>query len=345
MFTIEYYKPKEIPQLQQSWQTLERGEDMTYFQTFDWYAMLAEVGLVQEEWIETIVAVIIKDNTPVLIAPLIIVKRTYHFVNKKGVYFWGRKGWSDYLNMIYNQFNSDAVDYLILSIKEKYGLKRFFFEQVRAKTAFYQYLKNDVPSVVANDTTCVALNLPESVDDYLKMLSKHSRQNLRTAQNRLDKDGIKLRISFDDAEVDKMLCKKMRERRVEEKQRVYYNHLSLLWKILYRVKCFLEYKYPSYLPFCSDEHSKMLTVYDGDTLCSFFNYGIDRYHKTIVLMAVGTNEQYARYSPGIQALYSFIRSKIEEKDIECFDFTRGDEPYKFALGGSNSLIYNVEYNT
>ena len=207
-------------------------------------------------------------------------------------------------------------------------------EQLRKDTALYRYFENkQVKAVAVSSTSCVALQLPETIEAYQKMLSKHSRQNIRTAKNRLAKDGIDLTFCYDDDKVDKEICRQMREVRVIAKQNALFQQKSLPRKIGSKIKQGLTYKYPSYLPFCSDEDSKMLTVYDGDTLCGFFNYGIDKHHKTIVLMAVGTNERYARYSPGILALYSFICSKIEEKNIVCFDFTRGDEPYKFALGG------------
>lgn len=333
MYKINKYTPSQIAMLEPIWKELEKGQDMTYFQTYDWYAMLSKIWDVSEPWMETVILSVTEDETPVLIAPFIIVKRTYHLVNKKGVYFWGRNGWSDYLNLVYNRFDSIAAGAAIDYVKKEYGIKRFVFEQVRESTAFYSYVSENTMYTLVGLTNCVALRLPSLVDDYKKILSKHARQNIRTANNRALKDGINFRFCYDDEGVDKELCRTMRQKRVVAKRKAVYGEMNFVHKLSFRIKEKLFFHYPEYLPFYADENSKMLTVYDGETLCGFFNYGIDKHHKTIVLMAVGTNESYAKYSPGILALYSFICSKIEEKDIECLDFTRGDEPYKFALGG------------
>lgn len=189
---------------------------------------------------------------------------------------------------------------------------------------------------------CVQLEIPSTHDEYHTLLSKHTRQNLRTSRNRAEKDGISFRINYDDQNVDKEICRKMREIRVREKLLREYNSRSFVRKLKYRVWKFMEDQYPEFLPFLTDKNSKLLTVYDGDTLCGYFNYGIDAVHKTIVIMAVGINEDYARYSPGMIAFYSFIRSKIEEGVIKCVDFTRGDEPYKFALGGKVTKISTLQ---
>jgi len=57
-------------------------------------------------------------------------------------------------------------------------------------------------------------------------------------------------------------------------------------------------------------------------------------------MAVGTNEQYERYSPGILLMYNFIDYIIKNKMYTVLDFTRGNEKYKYSLGGKDHFIYN-----
>ena len=45
-------------------------------------------------------------------------------------------------------------------------------------------------------------------------------------------------------------------------------------------------------------------------------------------------DKYTKYSPGIILMTSFIETLISNQDIIFVDFTRGDEPYKLALGGN-----------
>ncbi len=343
MYSVQVHNIKDIVSLKETWRILEKGQDMTYFQSFSWYLMLGEIYSKANCTLPVKLFVVSKSSCPVLIAPFIIIKRTQRLVNKKGVYFWGRKGWSDYLNLIYDELDYEAVDFLFTTIKKEYGILNFFLEQVIEGTSFYKYMKERKGIVEETSTDCVGLEIPATIDDYHKRLSKHARQNLRTAKNRADKDGIAFRYCFDDSLVDKEICKAMRETRVVAKVHKGSASQGIKHKIINYVRSLLEIKYPVFLPFIVDSKSKMLTVYDGDKLCAFFNYGIDSFHKKVVLMAVGTNNVYARYSPGMLAMYSFITSNIESGIIKYVDFTRGNEPYKTALGGCKFLIKNVKF--
>ena len=61
-------------------------------------------------------------------------------------------------------------------------------------------------------------------------------------------------------------------------------------------------------------------------------------------MAEGTNNVFAKYSPGVLALYAYVLNLIECKEILLLDFTRGDEKYKYSLGGVNHYIHDVSFN-
>ena len=106
----------------------------------------------------------------------------------------------------------------------------------------------------------------------------------------------------------------------------------------------MEIDFPAYLPFYADKDSHFMTAYINDELAAFFNYAFDVNHSEILLMAVGTNEKFVRYSPGVLLIYEYITSQIESKKIRTLDFTRGNEPYKYHLGGSNHLIHSLEFS-
>ena len=56
-------------------------------------------------------------------------------------------------------------------------------------------------------------------------------------------------------------------------------------------------------------------------------------------MAVGTDESFARYSPGMLLMLEFIKEQISLKEMNVVDFTRGNEFYKYALGGKDHFIF------
>lgn len=273
----------------------------------------------------------------VMIAPLFILKHDYLFFNKKGVYLLGRTGWSDYLNLVYSSFDKDAFDFLLSKIKDKYNVKVFFFEQLPVTSALFEYVIKK-KSTIMGVQKCVALELPETEEEYMKTLSKNSRQNLRTAQNRLTKDELNLDFVFDDKILDRHECEILRESRLGKK-----NYEPNLWKRFYHFmgrKIKIRFKW--YLPFYEDKESKIMTAYENGQLKAFFNYGWDYAHKTIVVMAAGTDEKFARYSPGMLLMFAFIKERIKAKDLNVLDFTRGNEKYKHALGGREHLLYHIK---
>lgn len=173
------------------------------------------------------------------------------------------------------------------------------------------------------------------------MLSKNSRQNLRTASNRLQKDGKALVFNDDDQQVDRQECMKLREAKLSVK----YADFSLFWKYKYRIINRLRYTFPFLTPITHYTKSKVMTAYDEEgKLRAFFNYGYDPDDKAIRIMAAGTDLDFARYSPGMLLMHQFILKSIQEGKLQVIDFTRGDEKYKFALGGELCLNHSIKFS-
>ena len=116
MYIIEYIQQENISNIMMEWHFLERGEEMTYFQTYEWYEMLIKFTP-RCKAIDSVYALVRDVNgVPMMIAPLWIVKYDYRYVNKCGVYFIGRKDCTDYLNFIYKEFIPGVCDFLLKSL-------------------------------------------------------------------------------------------------------------------------------------------------------------------------------------------------------------------------------------
>jgi hypothetical protein len=340
MYIISVFHKEEVLKLQDEWLFLEKGTEMTYFQSFHWNQMLTEFTPCDNEFCEAIYCLVRdREGRAILIAPLWIIKSTFRVLNKKGVYLIGRQGWSDYLNLIYRDFDPQAVSFLFQWIKNTFHLRLFFFEQLKETNSLYRYIVNTCKVNKNITTKCVHLPLLASVEEYHKTLSKNSRQNLRTAYNRLQKDRHSITFDFDD-KPDLELCKQMRACRLAKRNDKNY---SILDKFKKYIKDKFVFKFPSYLPFYEDKQSHFLTAYIDGELCAFFCYGLDNKHEEIVLMAVGISEKYAKYSPGVLLLYEYIKHQIVERDIKTIDMTRGDEKYKYVLGGINHFIQTINF--
>lgn len=277
-----------------------------------------------------------------LICPLWIIFKTTNLVNKPGVYLLGRRGWSDYLNVVYDDCPSEAFKVIFDYVTDNWQIRKFCLEQLKEHTRFYQYVSSSFNIDKDFITTCVNLFIPENNEAYNKLLSKNSRQNIRTAHNRLVKDGLNIRFNFMD-KPNLEICKRMRAKRVVKKNRA-KSLVDWLRKKKREIKARMEIDFPSYLPFYADEESHFMSAYINDELAAFFNYATDVNHSEILLMAVGTNEKYIRYSPGVLLIYEYVNSQIKSQIIKNLDFTRGNEPYKYHLGGCNHMIHSVEFS-
>ncbi len=339
-YQVEYISKNVFSCLDTNWKQLEKGSDMTYFQSYDWYEMLNDIYVPEDtENFVSVYAVVRRAGLVILIAPFWIVKHSFKFVNKKGVYFLGRQGWSDYLNFIYYDFDSCALNFLLHDVKRKYKVSKFFFSEMKQDVKSFQYLISKYDVKHEELVTCVALKLPVTSNDYKSLLSKNARQNIRTAFNRLKKDEIEIKIDFDNMSVDREKCKIIREQRFVKK----IENVSKLRLIKYRMMSRLSYHFESYIPFMDYDKGHFLTVYHKEELCSFFYYLKDEIHRQILFIAAGVNMRYSRYSPGILSLNAFINNQIERGEIDIIDFTRGNEPYKYAVGGVSNNIEAISF--
>ncbi len=347
MYSIDFISLESFSILKHDWSLLQNGKDMTYFQQYEWYKILVDLNKgIKNKFFEYVFARVKKNGNTVLIAPLWIVKKTFAKFNKKGIYIFGRAQWSDYLNFIYNLFDSDSLDFLFSQIKLKYGIHNYILEEIQQKSELAQYiiikfhLKNPEQSI------CVNLNIPTSEEEYQKLLSKNSKQNIRTAYNRANTDGISFIFNFDDKSVNLNEFENYRNIRLLSKNMPHQNLIS-------RIKYFISskilhrgyYKFPEYTPFTHDINSKFITIRSNKgELCAAFNYGLDKSHSQIILMAASTNPKYYKYSPGILVLYEYIIKAIACKCIKSIDFTRGNERYKYVLGGKEHYNVKLEFN-
>jgi len=339
MYIFEEYHYNQLDCLKDDWIKLSKGKDMSIYQSYEWYQMLRSYSLADNH-LHTNIFVVCrnKNREALLIAPLWILRHSLWWpFNRKGAYLLGREGSSDYLNIIYNEFYPEALDFVIQQIKVKYKIKNFKFELIREDTSLYSYLlkKNIVRD---HRLISVGLELPETYEEYLSTLSKSAKQNLRTANNRIIKDGKSLKFILDDLNVDRNVCIDIKASRIKKKN--YEPHWGK--RIKRNVYNFFRIKFPEYVPFLTSADTHIMSIYCDGNLAAFFNYGINTNNKNVYIMTAGTNEEFARYSPGILLMNEYIKYAITHKDlIKVIDFTRGDEKYKYVLGGKNHIIHSI----
>ena len=80
-----------------------------------------------------------------------------------------------------------------------------------------------------------------------------------------------------------------------------------------------------------------LTV-DGHRVATYMNF---LYGNRVMVYNSGLDPEAYRLSPGIVLMAHLIRHAIEDQKHTIFDFLRGDEPYKYQLGGTDSRVHRL----
>lgn len=341
------FGPKDFDKIESYWHKLEVGNDMTAFQLYDWYKNLNNLYFkehMKHLIVEYVYVVAFDDNdNPKMIAPMMVIKAGLYYKKagfKRGFYMIGRNGYTDYLNFIYDEFSEQALNAIFDFLQAKYKMSYFRLEQVLERTKFCEYLLANY-DCVKEGMYCAALTLPESFEEYKKLLSKSTRQNIRTALNRQEKDGVNLthKIVYDIDEELKTKLMDVREERLEKKRKANAKRWRFSAKVYYAVMGFLDRMFSAKQDVIRENCNPWcFLIKNGDEIAGFF-WGIRHIEKKeFYVILAGVEEKYAWYSPSVSHLYKYIEelyeSGTQKETIKVFDFTRGGEDYKEKMGGA-----------
>jgi CelD/BcsL family acetyltransferase involved in cellulose biosynthesis len=195
------------------------------------------------------------------------------------------------------------------------------------------------------ESVSVSVSIDESPEIYQKRLSKHTRQNLRTARNRMHTDGLdyEFRIygTIDDASLlDELRTLHMARLRVKLNGSSTANPVRRLSSFIR--KTVREHRETHnniiYSSMQCMDNSCLVVVFLNQKIAGYL-YGL-RDGSIIRIMQNCVDEQYHFYSPMFRGAYDFILSCYEKGNVSAVDFTRGDEEYKYKLGGVETKLRN-----
>lgn len=291
------------------------------------------------------------EEKPIMIAPIQVIRLGAEFMGiglERAFYFIGRQGYSDYLNFIYKDFSEKAVLCIFSYLQKTYGISKCYFERLLEQTELYRYIEKTY-KIQQTECYCASLVLPHTFEEYKGLLSKSTRQNIRTAINRQNRNNLELthEMIYDvDDEMAKTLMT-IREQRLGEKRakasakaswrgRLYHRFRSLLI-MLFNAKHNVITECCN--PWC-------FLVKDNDRIVSYF-WGMKNYYKgEYYVILAGVDKEFAWYSPSLSHLYLFLEEQYEKEDetIKVIDFTRGGERYKEDMGASKKSAWAVRFD-
>ena len=339
---IDIRSRKDMEIIKEEWVRLESGKDMTVFQSYAWNRLLVESwceGLFNRI-LSNIAVYCLQENGEevLLMIPVQIQKYTEKnrwWYTPKGVYLLGHGTYTDYLCGIYDQCSEADILFTLETIHRDYPGMSLFFESIKEETFFSRVIAK--AGRLGGTETSISVKRMENAEVYRKSLSKHVRQKLRTAHNRMERDGVVYELKVTDR-ADPKLIERLRSMHTERLRVKNWNNRDLLRKLssMVRIKICI---WGDRLVFDSMKNMEnsvwVIAIIDGQI--AGYLYGLkDR--RSIRIMHNCVNMKFGKYSPMFRAAFDFILQMYEELKVDEVDFTCGTESYKYQLGGIGSTL-------
>ncbi len=319
-----------IEQIKELWKELfEENSDLTFFQSYEWNECLERrfqrLHLIKYPHFHLEYAVLCNS----IIAPLIINEK------EKKVFILGHDEMSDYLSFVYRDNEIEELDehiYEIVSYYQGYSIQLSKInESFKMKRAIEHLISCHNICLETHTTACVFI--PMSFEDSLyTSMSKSKKQNYRTSLNRLKKDGKSYKIETHYGPIKKPLELELyrlyfqRRNECDEKKPGLYSRLRYRYGLSKYGN-----QYDVLSCYASDNPVYLAMIHIEGKLAAFCEGAYSNNRKRLCISRVAINSEYAKYSPGIIMLVDIINK--QKSRLDYFDLTRGQESYKYDLGG------------
>ena len=260
------------------------------------------------------------------IAPLLLKEDTVSLIGSPNV--------CDYLDFIPAAGKEREFFTALLDDLRQKGVKTLELNPVRPESAAMSILlelakQSGYQVSSKQEDVSPELALPGSFDDYLESLSTTQRHEIRRKLRKLEKAGtVNYRIVKEPAEAQTTLeafFKMFVESRREKSEFLTGDMKSYFQSLVQAL---------------SVAGVLRIGVLELDSLPVAMVMCFD-YNDIIYLYNCGFDPRYEYLSVGLISKISYIRDSIE-KGKKRFDFLKGNEPYKYHLGGKEVPIYNCQ---
>jgi CelD/BcsL family acetyltransferase involved in cellulose biosynthesis len=325
---VVYQDTTVFDELKSKWNDLlSRAPINNIFYTWEWHSTWWQAYHPGQLWV---IAIYNDDQALVGIAPLFIAERTVHIIGCVDV--------TDYLDFIVDK---DYVDSVYAALADYLAANRDQFDvldfcNIPQDSVTLQVLPNLLEAQglalsIEQQEVCPIIDLPDDWSGYLSQLDKKQRHEVRRKLRR---------IQGTQTEIDWYIVDETHDLNAE-------------------IMCFMELMAasdPEKAEFLTDEQHveffrnivpmlhdagwlqmNFLTV-DGVRVAGYINF---IYENRVFVYNSGLNQaEYGQLSPGIVLLAYNIQYAIE-KGYDAYDFLRGDEIYKYRMGGQDTSVMNI----
>ena len=239
----------------------------------------------------------------------------------------------DYYDILCRNIDVVFLKDCLKSLFEKYPGYLMVFENVNEQSILYKLLDEYEKTAAP----CVRIEFRSSIyDDYFGSLSKHQRQNIRTAYNKLKKANLNFSVVKYDAKNSiprdvKKKCMKIYETRCAMKN-------GQRQGVLARIVAAKERHTNLINLMVRKAGSAVFVFFVESEPAAYLVCFYDEHRPIVYVPRLAVNVNFMKYDAGILLLNESIKCLLEER-IAVVDLTRGDEPYKYAMGGVTHYNY------
>lgn len=237
-------------------------------------------------------------------------------------------GTLDYDDIISSTNDISFLTDCLTAILTRYKYYNIQLHEINENSLLYQILSHFCKS----PEPCVAINCGCDYDTFLEKVSKHQRQNIRTAYNKLKKDNIKYTVMVYDRKHP--ILRQIWERCLEMYEANYRKNQTFLQKIWWRKTS------PINNVLLHHDSRLIYVLYFNDMPVAYMGGVLREGQRTYYVPRLSADRAWGKYSPGIILLNEVIKILIEN-NTPTIDLMRGIEPYKIAMGGQVHYNYVI----
>lgn len=235
---------------------------------------------------------------------------------------YGYKAGLGYIDAVYPEdIGVDTISECLSVLKDNVGFMHLCLEHVQAETMLGKWLLGNGGKNAEEGYTVIPF--PKEYESYYNSLSKHMKQNLRTAYNRLKTDEKEFEFE----------CVPYSEMNGLEKelQSLYIDRQVSKYKKSRLYKFFVKYiDLGTKIHHSKDIDVRAFVLRINGNLAAYYD-GIFS-DRGIIVPRFAIADGFNRYSPGVMLLNESVKYLIEEGE-KSIDLTHGTEAYKLSMGG------------
>lgn len=234
----------------------------------------------------------------------------------------------DYEDIITSTTNTSFLTECFHLIKNEYTNYKINIENINQNSSYYT-LFNKFMQV---SDTCISIDTLGNYDKYLSSLSKHQRQNIRTAYNKISKNNFAIKLErYDKNRPIPSSIWKACLRIYDERHNFSYSIIQE-W-IAHQLNAFTHVLKKA-------DGWQINILFHRNTPIAYMAGLCHSKQQSYYIPRLCINNNYREYSPGILLLTETIQLQIKD-NIRYVDLMRGDEPYKTAMGGTPHFNYHL----